>query len=135
VSGGGTLAAALRARTENQGHDQAGLDTAHTRALRGIDTSLARVDQDYNDPTLGAIPRANTMTARGLADNAKTLQRGGIENTNYQADVGESRWFQAAQGGFDPGAQHRVVVRGTRRYLQNPDGTERFLGLRPRGRK
>lgn len=160
VSAGGTLAAALAKRTANQQHDQSAIDLQHTRfgedqqtaAQRynsAYDLNVARVGEDYADNDLGAIGAAKRGEAYQVNDRGTQLQQAGIENVNYQADLGDQRWYQAAQGGYaapgrgepggppsneftDPsGASYRIVVRGTRRYRQNPDGSESFVGTRP----
>jgi hypothetical protein len=161
---GGTIAAALAKRTENQAHDQSGLDLQHTRFGENLATAntryntdyatnVGRVNEDFGTDDLGAIGQATRQYGYGVSDLAKQQQQAGIENVNYQADVGDQRWFQAAQAGYvapkpgevggrptneytaPDGSAYRVVVRGTRRYIQTPDGNEKFAGTRPKKKR
>lgn len=160
VAAGGTLAAALAKRTANQAHDQSALDLQHARFGEdqatakqqynsAFDLNVQRVGEDYADNDLGAIGAARRGEGYQVDDRATGLQQAGVENVNYQADLGDQRWYQAAQAGYaapakgqpggmpgneftDPsGNAYKIVVRGTRRYRQNPDGSESFVGTRP----
>lgn len=165
VASGGTFAAALAARTANQQHDQSGLDLQHTRFQTDAQEALARsnadyvrsqtrVGEDYGEDDLGAVGAARRQAGYGISDRLKQLGQAGVENQFYQADLGDQRWYQASQAGYAPpakgqpggqpaneftdpatGANFRVVVRGSRRYRVNPDGSEKFVGTRPKAKK
>ncbi len=164
VAGGGTLAAALRARTANHEHDQGGLDQTHARfvedqanqlqhAHEAFDLAASRVGEDYGSVGGGGAEGSLTRHYQyGVDDAGKAVERAGIENQFYQGDIGDQRWFQAQQAGYvspqrgQPGGipanefqdanghSYRIVVRGSRRYRVTPDGRETFVGTRPRGK-
>lgn len=149
VAQGGTFAAALAARAANQGHDQTSLDLQHTRFDDDNTMATTRVNEDYGEDDLGAIGQARRQAGYGITDRLSQLGTAGLENQNYQTDLGDQRWYQAGAAGYAPpakgaaggqpaneftspdGSSYRIVVRGTRRYRQAPDGTEQFLGTRP----
>jgi hypothetical protein len=145
VAGGGTLAAALRARTANQGHDQGLLDQSHARFGENYAKAVSRIGEDYGADPLGALGAAGVQYGYGVDDRGKDLQQSGIENVNYQSDINDQRWQQAGQMGyqaperpaneFGQGADaYRIVVRGNRRYRVDPTGKEKFVGTRPKGK-
>lgn len=137
-------------------HTQFKTDAASARERANADYQTARLatQQDYGDSAhpddLSAIGQAIRTNGYGISDRMRDLQSAGIENQAYQEDLNDQRWFQAGQAGFaapargTPGGQpsnefadsngnaYRIVVRGTRRYRQNPDGTETFVGTRPK---
>lgn len=157
---GGGFAAALAARQANQAHDQGAIDLQHNRYMQDSAAALdqsnqdfisarTRTEQNYGTDDLGAIGAANRQAGYGISDAIKQLATAGNENQAYQQDLNDQRWYQAAQAGFatpakgtpggapsneftDSTGTYRIVVRGTRRYRQNPDGTETFVGTRPK---
>jgi hypothetical protein len=152
VTQGGTLAAALAARTENEGLDRQPMDTAHGRAVTdsqnaemrmGTDRATAlsdiarresRFNAGYDDPTTGLFAKLDTGYQRGVDDRALDTARAGRELGFYNQDVGAARFFQAGQIGYTPpqrpsnefvGANgpYRVVMRGGRKFRVTPSGS------------
>jgi hypothetical protein len=137
VTGGGALAAAVAARSENQGREQTAADTQYGRFQEdsssqesGLRTSLQRGLAD----ALTAFNRGREDLGQGYGyntdDRATTLGRSGRELGFYQQDVGAQRFFQAGQSGWAPpgrgepggapsnefrdktGTAYRVIMRG-----------------------
>lgn len=138
---GGTLAAALAARQGNEAHDQAPLDTAQQRlgedranALADLDRRQSRFAAGYDDPTTGLFAKLDTGYQRGVDDRALDTARAGRELGFYNQDIGEQRFFQAGQMGYQPpqrpgnefvdprGNPYRVVMRGGRAVRIDPSG-------------
>jgi hypothetical protein len=159
VAGGGTLAAALKARSANQSHDEQGLATSteralsslndwHDRGIADIGTQVTRTQENYGEDDLGAIGQARRQTGYGISDRIKQGLNAGVENQAYQQDLNDQRLYQGTQAGWQapakgtPGGQpsnefgtgpdaYRIVVRGTRRYRVDQSGNEKFVGTRP----
>ena len=127
VSGGGALAAALAARTENKAIDRQPIDTGYQRfsedsatqeqrlaaalqsALAGIGTSEARYGEDAGiaQTRLGedrdvASGGAALQYGRGVEDFGVMLSRGQRELAAFLQSIGAARWAQAAQAGYRP---------------------------------
>jgi hypothetical protein len=154
VTGGGALAAALAARTENEGRDQGRLrqgfdrqteELAHSR--QGLNTSLQRALQDAETGFRRGTEDIGTDYQYGTSDRATGLGRAGRELGFYGTDINAQRFFQAGQSGWappgrgEPGGQpsnefgsganaRRVVTRGNTVYIYGPDG--RLIDKRPR---
>lgn len=79
VARGGTLQAALAARTENQGRDTTRLGEDFKRSVDGVNLGVERGNTDFD----------------------QTLTRAGRENTFFGQDAGEQRFFQAGQAGWE----------------------------------
>jgi hypothetical protein len=98
VSSSGWAAQAARKRQANEALAQQGLDTAHSRSLEDSGINVGRTntgaDQQRADLTLGY--------QRGGEDRQTTATRATRENQFYASDVGDSKWFQAAQVGYVP---------------------------------
>lgn len=149
---GGTLAAALKARTANQDIDNTAENTSFGRATDDLNTSRTREGEDYttqtgrvssyyDDPTYGAIANAGTQYQRGVDDRANQSGQAGIEATAFGVDTGAQKNFQAQQAGYvapakpsnefsDAKGSYKVVIRGTRRYKVRPDGSEEYAGAK-----
>lgn len=130
VVGGGTLAAALRARQENQGLEQGVLDTGIGRFREDNARSLGRITEDRDQ----GVGRLTLGHQRGQDDLATNLGRGGRENTAFGQDVAEQRFFQAGQTGWQmpkPGRWEGKDAKGPfrirrlngRRVKVRPNGT------------
>lgn len=141
VSRGGTLGAALAARTENQGIEQGAIDTSHKRFGEQSALSEARTNQDYGAPDTGIFAKLQRGYQYGQDDLATQLARGGRELGFYGQDIGEARFGQAAQAGYSPPVKpsnefsdakgsYRLIIRGSQRYKQRPNGK-----LEPAGAK
>jgi hypothetical protein len=131
VAQGGTLAAALAARTQNEGLDrqpvqqgfdrfmadnsrdegrfltdsrqgEARLNEDETNALGQIDRNQSRFLAGYDDPTTGLFAKLDTGYQRGVDDRAVDVARQGRELGFYNQDVGAARFFQAGQMGYVP---------------------------------
>jgi hypothetical protein len=120
--GGGALRQALARRTENQGIQQKGLDTSHTRSLEDLTTGKSRSLQDLGtahdrslqDYSTGET-RAGTAHENSLADILTGYTRGQATQATQEAIAGRELGFgtqdinaektYAAQGaGWDPTA-------------------------------
>lgn len=141
VTQGGTLAAALAARTGNEAHDQAPLDTSRTRLGEDRTNQLGQIDRQqqrfmagYDDPTTGLFAKLDTGYQRGVDDRSLDVARQGRELGFYNQDVGAARFFQAGQMGYVPpqrpgnefvGAHgpYRVVMRGGKPVRVTPTGS------------
>lgn len=151
VAGGGALAAALRARAENQGIEQSALDTNFGRFTQDNTVQQTRLGEDYTRSSgrMGtqnqeALGRLELGRKRGVSDLATQLSRGGRENTAFGQDVAEQRFFQAGQAGWTapnaPASQkrdkqgvYRVETFRGRQYKVRPDGSfERIQTQRKR---
>jgi hypothetical protein len=148
---GSTLAAAFRARQENQGIDTAAeqrtfdrgtqdLNTAHTREGEDYTTQSGRVSSYYDDPQYGQLALAGQGYQRGVDDRATQAGRVGTEAQQGKLDINDVRNSQAQQAGYvapgkpsnqftDANGAYNLVVRGTRRYKVRPDGSEEYAGV------
>lgn len=123
VQQGGTLAAALGKRQENEALTMAPIEQGYHRFLDDSSRGEQQLYQDYGDPTTGLYARMDTDFARGAGDRALQLGRAGRENTFYGQDIAEQRAYQASQMGWSPPAQEPPTVRPTRK--------NRPMGLAP----
>lgn len=130
---GGALAGALAARTANQGIEQGALDTQHTRFGQDSSTQEQRINQDYNAPDTGIFAKLQTALQRQQDDAATGLGRAGRELSFYGQDVGEAKFGQAAQVGYQPPVKpsnefsdakgpYKLIIRGGVAYRQRPNG-------------
>jgi hypothetical protein len=162
VTRGGTLAAALEARTANEGLDRAPVQQGFDRfmadssrdegrflgdsqlaesrigedrasALGQVERQQGRFLQGYDDPTTGIYAKLDTGYQRGVDDRALDTARAGRELGFYNQDLGEQRFFQAGQMGYQapqapsneftgPHGPFRVVMRGGRKVRIGPTG-------------
>lgn len=151
VTQGGTLAAALAARTSNEALDRQPVDTGFQRftadsaqaerrmgedrasTLGRIDRNQSRFLAGYDDPTTGLFSKLDTGYQRGVDDRAVDTARQGRELGFYNQDVGAARFFQAGQMGYvpprapsnefvGPKGPYRVVMRGGRKVRIGPNG-------------
>lgn len=123
---GGALQQATQKRTLNEAHDRVPLDQHIARALEDIATNEKRAREGY-DVNLGA---ATLDLDRGTTDRRTALERGGRENTQFGTDIGEQRWFQATQAGYDPPekpAWQKGEGKKSYRLVKTPRGTRRLL--------
>jgi hypothetical protein len=147
---GGTLAAALKARTANQGLDDTAENTSYGRATSDLATQQQRESDDYatqtgrvtsayNDPTYGSLAQAGTAYQRGIDDRATQAGQAGIEATQYGLDTTAQKNFQAQQAGYvaparpsnefsDAKGSYKLDIRGTRRYKVRPNGSIEYAG-------
>lgn len=96
--GGGFLQAAARARAGNKGIEQAGLDTAASRAAEDSRTSETRLGVDKTN----SLADLGLGYARGNEDRTTALARATRENTFFGQDTGAQRSYEAAQAGYIP---------------------------------
>lgn len=109
VSGGGTLAAALARRTENEGIEAAGQERDFSRFNQDLDIGDRRLDEDY-DTGVGAVNRGygrgmedeGTAYQYGVDDRALGLARGEREQVFFGQDTATQAAFQGAQAGYRP---------------------------------
>lgn len=138
---GGALAGALAARTANQGVEQGALDTQHARFGEDSGTQEQRINQDYNAPDTGIFAKLQNAFQREQDNAATGLGRAGRELSFYGQDIGEAKFGQAAQVGYQPPSQpsnefsdakgaYRLIIRGNKRYRQRPNGTLEPAGTR-----
>lgn len=97
-AGGGALAAAAAARRANQGRDQQGLDTTHSRAIADYGTQSTRTADDATRQ-LGALTLGNQRQGE---DSQTALTRAVREQGALTQDTAASQWFQAAATGYAP---------------------------------
>lgn len=145
VINGGALLQSAAKRSENQGIEQTGLDTAHRRTLEDLTAREASVTADE-----GAQAGQLALTLnRGGEDRTTQLQRALRENSAFGLDLNAQRAYQAAGSGWAPpgrgqpggmpknefvnaatGAHTRVIIRGNERLTVDPSGN--ILSRRPR---
>jgi hypothetical protein len=116
LSRGGALVQAARKRAENKKFDLVPVETAETRTREGYDRGVGELSKEYS--------RANTDASTGRT-------RAQREHGQFELDVGESRFFQAAQGGYvapTRPANERTVGGRTVRVLgrKKPVGERRY---------
>lgn len=130
---GGGLAAALAARTENQGIEQSAVDVAHARYGEDSAQREARIHQDYEAPDTGLLAKLQRDYQYGGDDAATALARAGRELGFYGQDIGEAKFGQAAQAGYVPPTKpsnefsdargpYRLIKRGNVAYRLRPNG-------------
>jgi hypothetical protein len=130
---GGGLAAALAARTANQGIEQGALDTQHARFGEDSSLSETRTHQDYEAPDTGIFAKLQSAYQRQQDDAATGLTRAGRELTFFGQDTGEAKFAQAAQAGYQPPtagftAKPGVDSKGNRgTWHTYPDGRKVFV--------
>lgn len=148
VASGGTLAQALRKRTENQAYDQFDIDRGRDRGMADIGTGERRLGEDVDTQT-GYVnadhDRDQGRLTQGFerygGDLATRLATAGRELGTFGVDTAESKFFQAAQAGSyvmpsrgEPGGQpsneftkngqtYRVIQQGAYNLRVAPDGT------------
>lgn len=120
VGGMGTLAAALQARSANQGRDVGAQNQAYGRFQADSAQAETRLGQDQSqalqgvqtqqDRTLGpdgslarAFVNAGKDYTYGVGDKAVELARAGRENTSFQTDLTSQKLYQGQQSGLLPG--------------------------------
>lgn len=104
---GGTLLQAAAKRAGNQGVEQQGLDTAHTRFLAGNDLAGQRLQQDYgtsvdrtNQDATSQLGQLGLAYQRGDNDAISALTRAGRETGQFGIDTQAQKLFQASQAGY-----------------------------------
>lgn len=138
---GGALAAALEARTANQGLEQTGLDTRHTRYGEDSAQSEKRISEDYDTPDTGIFAALEKGYQYGQDDRVTQGARAGRELGFFEQDTGAQRFAQAAGIGYSPPERprneysdakgpYRLVIKGNKRYRQRPNGTLEPAGTR-----
>jgi hypothetical protein len=116
VTSGGIALLSAAKRNENQAIDRQGIDTAHTRAVAGFDTTGQRLTEDHTN----ALGKAGSDYNRGVADRGTALGRAQSEDTFYGVDVGNEKNYQATQAGYQAPtgpANERVLPDG--RHVQD----------------
>jgi hypothetical protein len=98
VAAGGSLRAALAARTENQGRDIGEVDLSEARFMDDSRSAEGRMIED-RDLAIGEIER---LFGYGGVDRAEALDMALRELGFFRADTAEQRAFQAAQAGMLP---------------------------------
>lgn len=112
VTSGGIALLSAAKRAENQGLDQADLDTAHQRNITQFDTTGNRLGEDHGL----ALGQARTTYDRGVADRGNALTRGRTEDQFYGLDIGQQKQYQAQQAGY-------IAPSGPANEFTRPDGT------------
>jgi hypothetical protein len=134
VIGGGTLAAALQARTANESVDQGRITESENRFMEDSTLSEGRVGED-TDLALADIGR---LYGYGVNDRTDALAQAFRELGFFETDTAEQRAFQAGQSGLGPqrpanefldakGA-YRIVKKKGVTYKKRPDGTLERVG-------
>jgi hypothetical protein len=103
----GALAAALQARTANQGRDQSALDTTHGRAVADNASALSRLDADTATQS-GRIEAQRGWADAGLArdlqygvdDRSTALGIAHREQGFYGQDANAEKMYQATSSGL-----------------------------------
>lgn len=98
VASGGSLRAALAARSENQGRDIGRIDQSEGRFLEDSRLAEGRLTED-RDLALAEIERA---FGYGSVDRQEGLARALRELGFFETDTAEQRAFQASQAGLLP---------------------------------
>jgi hypothetical protein len=83
---GGALLQAARKRVENEKYDLKPVETAETRTREGYDRGVGELTKQYS---------------RSSVDADTALERARREAGQFGLDVGEQRFFQAEQGGYE----------------------------------